>query len=318
MSTVHFLNVREGDCTLIQHGTGRNTVIDICCGRELSEQSAFASLGNFHQKEHPVNPISYIEEHGVEGIFRFILTHPDMDHMDGLKALYDAFPFPNFWDTANTKKMDEKEGWGRYKQEDWDFYQRIRLSSNEPKALNLYANAQGQYYNRDETGAAGGDGLFILSPTKELVEEANRTGNFNDCSYVLLYQVGRWKIIFAGDSEEKTWDHILDAYQEEVSDVDVLIAPHHGRKTGGNTNFLDVLKPKLTLFGNAKSKDLAYDAWLRRGLWHITNNQAGCIILNVLGDRIDVYVTYEGFARKENPSTHRNDRLKAWFLKSIR
>lgn len=29
MSTVHFLNVNEGDCTWIHHNSGRNTVIDI-------------------------------------------------------------------------------------------------------------------------------------------------------------------------------------------------------------------------------------------------------------------------------------------------
>jgi hypothetical protein len=32
MSIIHFLNVLEGDCNIIQHDTARTTVIDICNG----------------------------------------------------------------------------------------------------------------------------------------------------------------------------------------------------------------------------------------------------------------------------------------------
>ena len=30
MSTIHFLNVKEGDCSVIEHNSGRVTVIDVC------------------------------------------------------------------------------------------------------------------------------------------------------------------------------------------------------------------------------------------------------------------------------------------------
>ena len=68
--------------------------------------------------------------------------------------------------------------------------------------------------------------------TKDLVNEANKTGDYNDCSYVILYRTSDKKIIFAGDSAEKTWEYILENHKSDVTDVDVLIAPHHGRKTG--------------------------------------------------------------------------------------
>lgn len=29
MATIHFLNVLEGDCNIIQHNSGRTTVIDV-------------------------------------------------------------------------------------------------------------------------------------------------------------------------------------------------------------------------------------------------------------------------------------------------
>ena len=316
MGVIHFLNVNEGDCTWIHHASGRNTVIDVSAATTITE---FASTsGNHNQKNYPVNPVQYLHDFGVSEIFRFILTHPDMDHMDGIKALFDGFNVLNFWDTENTKVLDDSSSWGKYKKEDWEFYQKIRKSTSAPKVLHNYSGSHAQYYNRDENGKSGADGLYILAPTKELVAEANNSGDYNDCSYVILYKTNDKKIIFAGDSAEKTWNYILENHKEDVTDVDILLAPHHGRKTGGNSDYLDVLRPKLTLFGNAKSEYLDYAAWNNRKSDHITNNQANCIIMDTFGKGgIDVYVTYETFAKKRNPKSTYNETLKAWYIQTI-
>ena len=34
MPIVHYLNVKEGDCSIIQHGSGRISVIDVCNARD--------------------------------------------------------------------------------------------------------------------------------------------------------------------------------------------------------------------------------------------------------------------------------------------
>ncbi len=322
MGIIHFLNVNEGDCAWIQHASGRNTVIDVSAAQDISVSQTvieFANAsGNHNQKNNPVNPVQYLNDFGVSTIFRFILTHPDMDHMDGIKSLFDGFRVLNFWDTENDKELDNKSSWGKYKKEDWEFYQEIRTSTSSPKVLHNYSGSHAQYYNEDENGKAGADGLYILAPTKELVADANNSGDYNDCSYVILYKTNGKKIIFAGDSAEKTWDYILENHKEEVTDVDILLAPHHGRKTGGNSDYLDVLNPKLTLFGNAKSEYLDYSAWNNRKLDHITNNQANCIIMDTFGSNgIDVYVTYETFAKKRYPNSTYNENLKAWYIQTI-
>lgn len=320
MGVIHFLNVNEGDCILVKHPSGHNTVIDISNGSALEMVFESASLsGNHNQKNYPVNPIEYLSDLGIKTIFRFVLTHTDMDHMDGIKELFETFEVLNFWDTENTKVMDENTSWGKYKEEDWKFYQEIRKSDTSPKVMHLYSGSYGQYYNQDENGNSGADGLYLLAPTPELVEEANRTEEYNDCSYVILYRTGDGKkVVFAGDSAEKTWDYILENHKEDVTDVDVLVAPHHGRKTGGNDEYLDVLNPKLTLFGNAKSQYLDYDSWNRRNLDHITNNEANCIILNTAGENgIDVYVTYETFARRRNEETFFSNEYNGWYIMTI-
>lgn len=291
MGLIHFLNVKEGDCNIIKHDSGRITVIDVCnASTVINEVASFELRGNRNQKAYPTNPIEYMDEFGYKSIFRFILTHPDMDHMDGIKSLFERSYPENFWDTKNTKTIDSDEGFGQYNRADWEYYQEIRQSN----VKHYLSGSQNKFYNKDDEGGDG-DGLYILAPNQDLIDDANETEHYNDLSYVLLFVNHGRKIIFAGDSEAKTWDYILDNYEDEVKDIDVLIAPHHGRKTGGNSTYLDTLNPKLTLFGNADSKDLDYDSYNKRGLKHYTNNQAGNFVLDVSKYGIKVYATNKSF-----------------------
>ena len=161
---------------------------------------------------------------------------------------------------------------GRYKIEDWRCYKRNRSSKDNPTALQKCSGATGDYWTKD--------GITVLTPTAELIKKANDSGKYNISSYSFLHTTpGGHKILFGGDTEDDAWSHILGNFCDIVSNVDVLIAPHHGRKTGGNDDYLDVINPKLTLFGNAKSKHLDYASWNSRNLLHITNNEAGNIMV---------------------------------------
>lgn len=316
---IYFLNVNEGDCNIICHENGHVSVIDICNGNaeseeRIAESSTISKFGNYHQKDHPIDPIAFMKDIGVASIFRFILTHPDMDHMDGIKRLFDAFDINNFWDTNNNKEMNSDSDWGKYKESDWNFYQGIRNSVDSPKTLRLLNGSRGEYFNKPN----GGDGLYILAPDQDLVDQANNNEDYNNLSYVLLYKTHDKKIIFSGDSEEREWDFILDNYKDDVKNIDVLIAPHHGRKSGGNDEYLDLLNPKLTLFGNAKSKDLDYDSWNRRGLKHYTNNEAGSILLDTTSDSgIAVYCAYKKFAEDTCKNTRYSNRFNGWYLATV-
>lgn len=331
MSTIHFLNVKEGDCSIIQHNSGRVSVIDVCNAKPshsaesklemaLSRSATGEVRGNFNQKAHPVNPVAYLKEGAIVSIFRFILTHPDMDHMDGIKALFSEFPPTAFWDTNNQKEMESSSWSGSpYNQADWEFYKNLRDTNprSGPRRMTNLSGDNGQYWNRGEGGSPGGDGYIILSPTQKLVDDANEKDDYNDCSYVLLYRTGDKRIIFGGDSHDATWDHILKNWEEDVRDIDLLIAPHHGRDSGRSYEFLDVLRPSLTFFGNARSEHLAYAAWSNRGLPIVTNNQANCMVVDAGASPMNLYVTNETFARAVNPDTSYSDRFRAWFVGSI-
>ena len=315
MSVIHFLNVLHGDCSIIQHNSSHCTVIDVNNAKSVKLQKSLTTestkiaqaesvKGNFKQKHDPVNPIEYLQSLKVSSIFRFILTHPDMDHMGGIKDLFEEFAPLNFWDTDNKEKKDFKYG-SPYNADDWTFYKNLRDSSpsSDPKRLTLYHDAKGKYFNRDAEGNSGGDGLNILAPTQKLLNFAIEAEDYNDSSYVILFKTKDHKILFSGDTNDKTWEHLLANCKSDISEVDILVAPHHGRRSERNFDFLDIVKPKITFFGNADSDHLAYEAWNRKGYKIMTNNQANCIIVNANVSPMELYVTNEPFARAYNPYT---------------
>lgn len=325
--TFHFLNVKNGDCSIIEHGSGHVSVIDVCNARKVTQKltayesvELFARLGsgNFQQKKHPVNPIEYLQKFGISSIFRFMLTHPDMDHMDGIKDLFEVFSPYNFYDTNNDAEKQFDLG-SPYRKEDWDFYKNLRDTNpqSDPKRLTIFSGDDGVHRTKDWEGNIPGDAFYTLAPTPELVQSGNESGDYNDASYVVLYHGAGGKILISGDSNDKTWEHILENWKNEVTDVDLLIAPHHGRKSNRDYSFLDVVNPKMTFFGNAKSEHLAYQAWNYRNLEYITNNQANCMVVDCSGNNLTLYVTHENFARSKNPNTFYSNKYDAWYVKEI-
>ncbi len=311
MAIIHFLNVLEGDCNIIQHDSKRVTVIDISNGyndydtdeeiavknsqlrKDMYDRTQVPSdKKDYKQKKTPDNPIFYLKEKGIKNIFRFIVTHPDMDHLDGIKDLFDEFNIYNIWDTDNKKEISDKASSGGYNIEDWKYYKSIRDGKINPcNRLKYYSGNSNLYYNQDD--------IEILSPTISIVENCNEYENWNDSSYVFLFTPkkvdgGNWKILFAGDSEDITWEHILKNHSEKVENIDVLFAPHHGRDSGRNFDFLKILTPTITLFGNASSNHLAYSKYPEI---RITNNQAGYVILDVTADHIQIFVKNYEFAK---------------------
>lgn len=305
MATVHFLNVCPGDCTVIQHNSDRVSMIDICSGNEtkstdLAERIVKASTarGNFRMCEDVTNPIDYLASLKIGRLFRFILTHPDMDHMDGIDALIANVGVDNFWHTGVTRAKP-KFGLGcPYKEEDWDRYEDLRSSRVAGvTVLKHLADARFPFANQAQGGAAGGDGLYILAPDAALVAASSR-GDINDGSYVLLYKSSGFTIVIPGDAHDVTWEYVLKHHRKDVENCSVLIAPHHGRGSDRNYDFLDVMKPQLTLFGCAPSQYLDYGAWNRRDLPKITSNQAGNVVLEIDTGTLDVHVQNDSFARQ--------------------
>ena len=231
---------------------------------QLSLKVAIGSLGGIRRIEalkeigidvSLTNPIKFLHEnYPGKPIFRYIQSHPDLDHMRGLSALIKSdIKIHNFWDCPHDKEPVFRSDEDR---KDWKAY--LELSSGQYGAtvINPRRGSFQKYYNQNEDGSSGGDGLTILSPSGNFHADCREAEDTNNSSYVLLYQNQKVKVILGGDAEEKAWNEIFALYKDSVlKNCSVLKASHHGRDTGYHQQAVKVMNPEYVVVSAGKKPD---------------------------------------------------------------
>lgn len=279
---IDFLNVWHWDCTVVQFDD-RVMMVDINNWENLDEKSLneiFSDLKisstdyiikktlegtNFSQKDflqkngyniNLTNPLDWISNNSINHIFRFVCTHPDMDHISWLKALKDSdIIISNFWDVDHNFTKEESEfEWWKYKYEDWQAYEYFRNKNNpNPRTLNLLRWNKWDFWDHDN--------IFILSPTQELIDKSHEKDEANHLSHVLLIEYFdnvKYKIYLCGDAtDEETLPDLIEYYWEDFfkkweNEIVILKAPHHGRDSWYHQPFVKLLDPDYVIVSVGK------------------------------------------------------------------
>jgi beta-lactamase superfamily II metal-dependent hydrolase len=303
--TLHFLNVGHGDCTFVEFPSGRLAMIDINNSKSLPEDDIDAlaearglSRWQFkaarlveakrtweeYYKSLLVDPYDYyVENFSGRPIFRYIQTHPDMDHMSGLHRFFwqEKVPFSCFWDVAHNKECEESSfNNSPYSWLDWLVYQVLRSGNgpddSEHTVIKNLRGATGHYWTDDN--------IQILSPTKELIEACNNKDSYNDCSYVLKITHAGRSVILPGDAEGPSWDSMLDLGTDALK-CDLLKASHHGRKSGYDEDAVDAMSPDAVIcsVGKKPSTD-ASDQYASHGAKVLSTRYHGTITVKIWDD----------------------------------
>lgn len=205
------------------------------------------------------NPIDYLKSRFPgRSIFRYIQTHPDMDHMAGLRRLLEeGIQIENLWDTHHCIEKDEdamRTGEVNHDIEDWHTYRKLRNSAAGPTVLRLKTGDEGDFWTRD--------GIHVWAPLDHRHAQ-NEDANPNALSYILLFQIGKCNIVIGGDATEETWEELFKKY--EFPKVHLLKASHHGRKSGYHREVVKAMNPDVTILsvGELKAKDDASASYER-------------------------------------------------------
>lgn len=191
MSTVKSYSVGNGDMYTIRHASDNFTIIDCCLPEDLK------------------NGIIADIKAGQEGkdVIRFISTHPDEDHLFGLKHLDEEIGLRNFYCTKNSvTKEDETE--------DFTHYCSLRDSD---KAFYIYRNVSRKWMNLSD-GKRGSAGIDMVWPIvdnedfQEALEIAEAGGSPNNVSAVLTYSTGGAKFMWMGDLETDLMEKIAGEF----------------------------------------------------------------------------------------------------------
>ena len=246
MLKIHFLNVGKGNCTVCEFHSGRLGIIDIDNSRIHDDERVL------------VDPIEYfLSEFNEKGLFRLILTHPDMDHMSGLYELASKISIANFWDTKHSKTFKEEDWKGSpYDRRDWEQYLRFRGSSEDPKCLKIH---------RGETSECcwTQDNVDILSPSQDLVELSAKTPDddsekYHHLSYVLMMKHAGIKGLLGGDASVDAWENILEDIGSDSLKSHIFLAPHHGSENNVYEDAFEAIDPDYVIVSVAKGVE--YDS----------------------------------------------------------
>ncbi len=276
MSIIKSFSVGNGDMFYINHNTDNFTVID-CYMDEDNE-------------ERIINEI--INKSKNKGIKRFISTHPDDDHIMGLKKYEEKIGISNFYCVENkaTKKNET---------EDFEEYCSLRDGN---KHFYLYKGCSRKWMNKkgdDDSGVyRGSSGINVLWPNtanlyfKDALEKAHNGESHNNISPIIKYSLENGvDILWFGDLEKDFMENIKDDLA--IEQADIIFAPHHGRDSGKiPKEILDKINPKLVIIGEAPSEYLNY----YREYNTITQNSAGDITFECESNNVHIYVSNENYS----------------------
>lgn len=273
MSLIKSISVGNGDMFYIKHDSSNFTIID-CDMDDTNKESITHEI---------------ISESSKKDISRFISTHPDDDHIHGLKYLDDRIGILNFYCVDNeASKIDETEDFKRYKE----------LRDSGEKAFYIYRGCSRRWMNQnDKEKDYGSSGINILWPiieNEEYKKELDKVKNGespNNISPIIKYSLNNGvTVLWFGDLENTFMEKIKDAI--ELPEADIIFAPHHGRKSGKiPKEWMDSINPKVVVIGEAPSEKINYLSDYNT----ITQNSAGDIILDCGLNIVDIYVTNDNY-----------------------
>lgn len=273
MSIIKSFSVGLGDMFYIKHSSDNFTIIDCCLVEENKKRIVDELISESKGKE----------------ITRFISTHPDEDHVQMLDYLDDRMRLLNFYCVSNeTIKADKTTGFARYCE--------LRDSV---KSFKIYKGCKRKWMNEsgpDNNGKEiSSSGINILWPDtrnedfKDALLKAKNGESPNNISAIIEYSFKDGAtLLWMGDLENSFMEKIKN--EISFSKVNILFAPHHGRKSGRvPKEWLDQMKPDIVVLGEASSENLdynSYDAYNK-----ITQNSAEDIIFECATKKVHVYTS---------------------------
>lgn len=208
------LDVGQGDGIVIEMENRWNILID---GGSTNK----SSLGQYQL-------IPYLKSRGISRLDGIYISHTDEDHISGVREILDYISKGLTIIRVENLILP-----------DWDEVQ----DNKNFQELTELANAAGTrviYVNAGDRVRYGETTLKVLWP------EAGATGKeVNEDAMVIEMTNGAFKGVFTGDIGKDTEDKLLQ--KGVLEDVDFLKVAHHGSKYSTGEEFLDVVKPELSV-----------------------------------------------------------------------
>lgn len=254
---IYVWDVEHGDCFLIK-GPEENLVVDLS-----QHRNGFSPSRNMAQ---------YIDEVGT-----LIISHPDRDHIEDILNFYDEFDPGTFVrPKAATKYLKHKKE-NVYPND--ETYQQITAKyleiTEERYTVTPTQGISSEQRNQGLTVDTHSLSEYQISPPKLLSEyDDGQSPDINNLSLLNIIEYNDFKLVTGGDLKKKAIENLLEdsEVQKDLYGTDVLIAPHHGRRSSYCGKLFDIITPDLVIVSDKSDVDsskTATDSYSRQagGKW---------------------------------------------------
>ena len=257
---VTFLDVGQGDSTLVQFAGGHSLLVDAGGGTD-----AFDLGGRI------VSPALWAS--GVRRLDTLEVTHGDADHIGG----------------ASSVSADFLPG---------DVWYGVPVPPHGPTvALRMQTDAAGAVWRTVQAGDHLRIGRAEIQVWHPPPAEWERQDVRNDDSIVVEIRFGGVSIVLPGDISRDVENAIASKF--EPAAFRVLKAAHHGSATSSSAEFLDALRPTAVVFSCGRDNTFGHPApqvmrrYQRLGTTIFRTDQDGAITLETDGTQVMIK-TYTG------------------------
>lgn len=223
---VTFLDVGQGNAALVEFPFGKKMLID---------------GGGFPRDHFDVGRMvvaPYLWHSKISHIDYLALSHPQSDHMNGLRFIANNFHPREFWYNGNQVKTRS-------------FKELMAIiDSNGIKKLLPGDLMDGRQIN--------GVKVEVLHPCPDKKHKAfDNRSLLNNNSLVLKISYGGKSFLFTGDIEEPA-EEVLVSNAGYALKSDVLLSPHHGSKSSSSKDFLLKVRPGICVISSGEGNAFGF------------------------------------------------------------
>ncbi|KFZ40811.1 hypothetical protein JS81_05205 [Thermoactinomyces sp. Gus2-1] len=262
LARLAFLDVGQGDATVIETANGQTVLVDGGGHVRYDNHEAW------RRRKHPFRVgedviVPYLKSQGIQKIDWLILTHGDQDHINGLLDVIRRFPVQKVVRNARLPANEEE---------------RQLMTELHRQKVPVYVSPVGRTLEIER-----GTGFAFLHP--DPVRHGGKGEATNEDSVVCLFSVHGINVLFPGDIGTETEKRLLQRWRWPA--VDILKVAHHGSGSSTHETWLDVLKPKHAVISAGRYNTYGHPApevisrLEKRGISIWRTDQQGAVIFEI-------------------------------------
>lgn len=259
---ITMVDVGQGDCIYLTEDSGMHMLID-------GGSSDKSNVADYQM-------IPYLKYEGVSYLDAVIVTHPDSDHISGIRTLIEemntngisigAVYLPDVGEAGRNEEYRELE----------------ELADN--------AGVLVRYIGAGDVLKCGEVMLTCIHPEKRW-----NTTDVNAYSTVLYLTYGNFTALFTGDLEGEGEEKVMKIVENmSLHNITILKVAHHGSKNSTAEVFLRVINPRIALISSGRNNRYGHphEELLKRledcGCLIYRTQESGAVTVKVRGGKVKV------------------------------